>query len=112
MSFNILRCRINEIKYIKDAFCYVKSEENECFFNKEAIKNFLCNDDNWFYIAIMDDRVVAYAIAYIQKRLDTTKNMICLYEISTLKCCRKRGIAKRIINKIIEDRKLIDVMNI
>jgi len=60
----------------------------------------------------MNEKVVAYAIAYIQRRLDTTKNMICLYEIGTLKRCRKNGLAKKLINKIIEDGKLNDVMKI
>lgn len=112
MSLNILRCGINEINFIKDAFCNIKNEEDICFFNEEAVKNFLINNDNWVYVAIMDEKIVAYAIAYVQKRLDTARNMICLYEIGTLKCCRKKGIAKRMINKIIEDGKLIDAMKI
>ncbi|SHJ90778.1 Ribosomal protein S18 acetylase RimI [Clostridium amylolyticum] len=112
MYLDIFRCGINEIKYIKDAISNVKSEEDACSFNEEAIKNFLLNDDNWFYVATMDEKVVAYAIAYVQRRLDTTKNMICLYEIGTLKCCRKKGIAKKIINTIVEHGKLNDAMKI
>lgn len=112
MSANIFRCGIGEIKYIKDAINNVKGEEDSCYFSKKAIKKFLCNDDNWVYVATMDEKVVAYAIAYVQRRLDTTKNMICLYEIGTLKCYRKMGIAKRIIDKIIEDGKLDEVMKI
>lgn len=112
MSVNIFRCEINEIKYIKDAISNVKGEEDSCFFSQEAIKKFLSNVDNWFYVATMDEKVVAYAIAYVQRRLDTTKNMICLYEIGTLKYYRKIGIAKRIIDKIIEDGKFNEVMKI
>ncbi|WP_423219492.1 GNAT family N-acetyltransferase [Clostridium polynesiense] len=52
-------------------------------------------DENCFYAATIKEKVVAYAIAYIQRRLDTTKNMICLYEIGTLKSYRKMGIAKK-----------------
>ncbi|WP_180964045.1 GNAT family N-acetyltransferase [Haloimpatiens massiliensis] len=112
MAINTFRCGIDEIKYINDAIGSVKDEEDSCFFNKRAIKKFLLNDDNWFYVATIDEKVVAYAIAYVQRRLDTMKNMICLYEIGTLKCYRKMGLAKRIINKIIEDGKLNDVMKI
>lgn len=112
MSINVFRCGVNEIDYIKDAISNVKSKEDACLFNEAAIKNFLLNDDNWFYVATMDEKVVAYAIAYVQRRLDTTKNMICLYEIGTLKYCRKKGIAKRIINTIVEHGKLNDAMKI
>lgn len=112
MSLNVFKCGINEIMYIKDAISNVKSEEDICCFNEEAIKKFLCNNDNWFYVATMDEKVVAYAIAYVQRRVDTTKNMICLYEIGTLKSCRKNGFAKSIINTIIEDGKSKDVMKI
>ncbi len=89
MALNIFRCGINEIAYIKDAISNVKSEEDPCSFKEEAIKKFLCSNDNLFYVAIMNEKVVAYAIAYVQRRLDTTKNMICLYEIGTLKRCGK-----------------------
>lgn len=112
MCLNVFRCRIDEIKYIRDAIVNVKGEEDPCFFNEEAIKEFLYNDDNWFYVATMDEKVTAYAIAYVQKRIDTTKGMICLYEIGTLKCCRKTGIAKKVLNKIIEDGKINDAMKI
>lgn len=112
MSLNIFRCGVNEIDYIKDAISNVKSEEDACSFDGEAIKKFLLNDDNWFYVATMDEKVIGYAIAYVQRRLDTTKNMICLYEIGTLKGCRKMGIAKRIINTIVQYGKLNDVMKI
>lgn len=112
MSVNIFRCGIDEIKYINDAISNVKGEEDSCNFSEEATKRFLCNDDNWFYAATMEDKVVAYAIAYVQRRLDVAKNMICLYEICTLKCYRKAGIAKRVIDKIIEDGKLNEVVKI
>lgn len=69
-------------------------------------------EDNWFYAVVMDEKVVGYAIAYVQRHLDTTKNMICLYEIGTMKCCRNKGIAKRMIGKIIEDERSADVMKI
>jgi ribosomal protein S18 acetylase RimI-like enzyme len=112
MSLNIFKCGINEIDYVKDAINNIKAEEDSCCFDQEAMKSFLSNNDNWFYAATMDKKVVAYAIAYVQRRLDTTKNMICLYEIGTLRCCRKMGIAKGIINKIIEDGKINNVMKI
>lgn len=112
MSINIFRCGTDEIMYIRDAISNVKAEEDSCYYSEKAIKNFLCSDDNWFYAATMDEKVVAYAIAYVQRRLDTTKNMICLYEIGTSKCYRKMGIAKRIISKIIEDGKLNELMKI
>ncbi|WP_346847119.1 MULTISPECIES: GNAT family N-acetyltransferase [unclassified Clostridium] len=112
MNLNMFRCGINEISYIKDAIINVKSEEDPCCFNKKAIEKFLSNDDNLFYVAAMDEKVVSYAIAYVQSRLDTTQSMICLYEIGTLKSCRKNGIGKRLINKIIEDGKLNNSMKI
>ena len=112
MSLKIFKASQNEIKYIKDAINIVKGEEDSCHINEEAIIKFLSNDDNWFYIATMDTKVVAYAIAYVQRRLDTTRNMICLYEIGTLRCYRKKGIAKKILSKIIEDGKLNDVMKV
>lgn len=107
MIEKIFRCGIDEMSYVKDAISNVKGEEDLCSFSEAAIEKFLSSGDNWFYVA-----TVAYAIAYIQRRLDTTKNMICLYEIGTLKCYRKMGIAKRIIEKIIEDGKLQEVMKI
>lgn len=112
MSLNVLKCGINEIMYIKDAIINVKREEDECSFNEEAVKLFLSNSDNWFYVATVDEKVVAYAIAYVQRRVDNKKNMICLYEIGTLQSCRKKGIAKSIINLIIEDGKLNNVIKI
>lgn len=112
MSVKIFRCGINEIEYIKDAIINVKTEEDMCCFNEEAIKEFLKNEDNWFYVAIIDEKVSAYAIAYVQRWIDTMKNMICLYEIGTLNCFRRMGIAKRIIEKIIEDGKLNESMKI
>jgi ribosomal protein S18 acetylase RimI-like enzyme len=112
MCLNIFKCGLNEIKYVKDAINNIKAEEDSCCFDQEATKKFLCSEDNWFYVATVDNKVVAYAIAYVQRRLDTTKNMICLYEIGTLKRYRKMGIAKRMINMIIEDGKLNDVMKI
>jgi len=112
VSINIYRCGIDDTNYIRDAISNVKGEEDSCYYCEEAINKFLCNDDNWFYVTTIDDEVVAYAIAYVQRRLDTTKNMICLYEIGTMKCYRKMGIAKRIIDKIIEDGKLSEVMKI
>lgn len=112
MSLNIFKGSLNEIEYIEDAINNVKGEEDLCCFDEEAIKKFLYNDDNWFYIATMDNKAVAYVIAYVQRRLDTTRNMICLYEIGTLRCCREKGIAKRMISKIIEDGKLNNVMKI
>lgn len=112
MIDNIFRCGIDEISYIKDAINNVKGEEDLCSFSEAAIEKFLSSSDNWFYVAAVNGKAVAYAIAYIQRRLDTTKNMICLYEIGTLKCYRKMGIAKRIIEKIIEDGKLQEAMKI
>lgn len=59
MSTNIFKCRIDEIKYIRDAINNVKGEEDSCYYSEKATKKFLCNDDNWFYAATMDNRVVA-----------------------------------------------------
>ena len=58
MSVKIFRCGINEIEYIKDAIINVKTEEDMCCFNEEAIKEFLKNEDNWFYAAIIDEKEV------------------------------------------------------
>lgn len=112
MIEKIFKCGIDKMSYIKDAISNVKGEEDLCFFSEAAIEKFLTSGDNWFYVATVDNKPVAYAIAYVQRRLDTTKNMICLYEIGTLKCYRKMGIAKRIIEKIIEDGQLHEVMKI
>ena len=112
MSINILKCGIGDIKYIKDAITNVKGEEDSSNFSEKAIEKFLSIDDNWFYVAIIQDKVVAYAIVYVQSRIDTSKNMICLYEIGTLKSYRKMGIAKRLVYKIIEDGKSREVMKI
>ncbi len=112
MSINVFRCGINDIKYIKEAIINVKNEEDSCSFDENAIKNFLSNENNLFYVATIEEKVSAYAIAYVQSRIDTIKDMICLYEIGTLKCYRKMGIAKRIIDKIIEDGKINKAMKI
>lgn len=95
MSLNIFKGSLNEIEYIENAINNVKGEEDLCCFDEEAIKKFLYNDDNWFYIATMDNKAVAYVIAYVQRRLDTTRNMICLYEIGTLRnAVEKRELLK------------------
>lgn len=112
MCINILKCGIDDIKYIKDAISNVKGEEDSSSFSEKAIEKFLSTDDNLFYVAIIQDKVVAYAMAYVQSRIDTSKNMICLYEIGTLKSYRKMGIAKRLLYKIIEDGKSMEVMKI
>ena len=112
MSLTIFRCNLNHINHIKEAINNVKGEEDKCSFSQEAIKTFLYNEDNWFYVAIKDEKVIAFAIAYIQRRLDTPKPMICLYEIGTQKAYRNMGIAKKIMFKIIEDGKLNNALKI
>lgn len=103
MSIIIKRCGANDISDIENAINFVKAEEDTTQSNKEAIIKFLNNKNNLFYVAKDMERVVGYAIAYIQNRLDTTQNMVCLYEIGTLKDFRQRGIAKSILQHIIND---------
>ncbi|MEG2289392.1 MAG: GNAT family N-acetyltransferase [Clostridium sp.] len=110
MSFIIKSCGVSDITDIENAINYVKAEEDTIQSNKEAIIKFLNNKDNLFYVAKDMGKVVAYAIAYIQNRLDTTQNMICLYEIATLKECRQRGIAKSILQYIISDTSNLNIV--
>ncbi len=110
MSFIIKSCGVSDITDIESAINFVKAEEDDSQSNKEAIIKFLNNENNLFYAAKEMGKVVGYAIAYIQSRLDTTQNMICLYEIGTLKECRQRGIAKNILQYIINDTSNLNII--
>lgn len=110
MSLNIKRCGVSDITDIENAINFVKVEEDTTQSNKDAINKFLNNKNNLFYVAKDMERVVGYAIAYIQNRLDTTQNMICLYEIATLKEYRQRGIAKSILQYIISDTSNLNIV--
>lgn len=105
MKVEVIKCGISELNYIRQALEEVKGEEDCCRYDENNIRKFLGNNDNWFYIALSEGRVCGYAIAYVQRRIDTDSNMICLYEIGTLRSYRKMGIGKFIINRIIEDGK-------
>lgn len=109
---NFFRCRTDEISYVKDAIINVKGEEDLCSLDIGAIEKFLNNDDNWFYVATIDEKVCGYAIAYRNQRVVDVNDMMCLYEIGTLKRYRRMGIGRRIINKIIDDGKLNKIMKI
>lgn len=109
MSFVIKRCGVSDIDDIEKAVNFVKAEEDTSQSNKDAIMKFLSNENNLFYIAKNNEKVLAYAIAYIQNRLDTIQNMICLYEIGTLKEYRQRGIAKDILKYIINETSNLNI---
>ena len=106
MNITIKRCGVSDITDIENAINFVKQEEDISQYNNEAMRNFLNNKNNLFYVAKDMEKVIGYAIAYIQNRLDTTQNMICLYEIGTLKEYRHRGIAKSILKYIIDDESI------
>lgn len=110
MSFIIKSCGVSDITDIESAINFVKAEENDSQSNKEAIIKFLNNENNLFYVAKDMGRVVGYAIAYIQSRLDTMQSMICLYEIGILKECRQIGIAKNILQYIINDTRNLNII--
>lgn len=103
-SINVFRCRQNESNFIKEAF-QVKKEEDDCNLNEDAMNRFLLNEDNWFYVLTSNNKVLTYAMAYLQRRLDSTKSMICLYEIGTAKAVRNKGLAKIMLKQIIKDAK-------
>ncbi|MGH4123834.1 MAG: GNAT family N-acetyltransferase [Clostridium sp.] len=95
-------CNSLNIKLVIEAITKVKAEEDDAEFNELAITNFLTHENNYFLVAIEGECVVGYAIGYIQNRVDTLKDMMCLYEVGVLKKFRRQGIARMLINELIE----------
>ena len=108
----IKRCSANDLNEVVQAINNVKIEEDDFKVDNNAMTKFLEDNNNLFYNAILDGKVVAYAIAYIQRRLDSEKSMVCLYEIGTSKQHRKQGIAKELIMYMINDLKDRNILKI
>lgn len=96
------RCGEDRIKQVIEAVLRVKGEEDSCDANADAIARFLRTPDTLFYIAEQDGFVVSYAIAYRLSRLDGG-DMLCLYEIGTMKRYRGLGIAKMLLTYILKE---------
>ncbi|WP_346887453.1 GNAT family N-acetyltransferase [Clostridium sp. UBA1056] len=96
------RCNSLDIKLVIEAITKVKGEEDDVILDEIAINKFLANENNYFLVAIENQCVVGYAMAYCQNRVDMTRDMMCLYEIGVLKKLRRQGIGRVLINELIE----------
>ena len=70
---------------------------NDAYLNK-----LLSKDDFHIYVAIQDKKVVGGLTAYELPMFDTAINEIFLYEIGVSEKFRRQGIAKALIQKLIE----------
>jgi len=64
------------------------------------LTDLLANEDNYFYIAEVDEKPVGFLLAYKLERCDSEQPMMLLYEIEVLSNYRRRGIAKSLIQQI------------
>jgi ribosomal protein S18 acetylase RimI-like enzyme len=64
----------------------------------ECMTNFLSNPDNYLIIAIDDNIVAGFVVAYELQRVDRNQKLMFLYEIGVLKTHRKKGIGTVLMN--------------
>lgn len=97
----LIRCSTNDMSYALEAIRVVKHEEDNNkleLLTDECMTNFLSNPDNYLIIAIGDNIVAGFVVAYELQRVDRNQKLMFLYEIGVLKTHRKKGIGTVLIN--------------
>ena len=63
----------------------------------EVIANFLKRPDQYFIVAMENDRPVGFALAYELERIDQPHPMMLLYEIEVVESHQRQGVATAMI---------------
>lgn len=112
---DILRCAEEHIRYALAAIRVVKNEEDHNpigLVTPEAMRLFLSNPDNYLLIAVEENEVIGYLIAYALQRVDRKSKMLFFYEIGVLKKARRKGIGTALIGYMKEICKKNEYMKI
>lgn len=101
----IIRCNIDHMEYALDAIRTVKHEEDDNpleLITEEAMNIFLSNKSNYLIVAVDEDEVVGFIVAYELQRVDRNLKAMFFYEIGVLRKYRNKGIGTALINYIKE----------
>ena len=67
-----------------------------------VVAQFLKRDDQYFIVAIEDDKPIGFALAYELERIDRPHPMLFLYEIEVIETHRQQGVATAMIELLKE----------
>ena len=71
------------------------------FIEESAIKKFLANPNNYFFVAI-DEEIVGFTYGYKLDRLDRSEKMLYIHEVGVLEEYWNRGIGTELLNALRE----------
>lgn len=98
---NILRCTEEQIAHALTAIRVIKHEEDNIpleLITEDAMCQFLSDPNNYLVVAVENDEVLGYVVAYALQRVDREAKTLFFYEIGVSKQARKRGIGTALIN--------------
>ncbi|MDR3085816.1 MAG: GNAT family N-acetyltransferase [Christensenellaceae bacterium] len=100
----VFRCLAKDAAYAVEAVHVIKQEEekNTKLVSRPQMESFLSNPFNHFYVAVREDRVVGFLVAYELDRIDREQKMMFFYEVGVLSAFRRRGIGQKLIGRLKE----------
>jgi ribosomal protein S18 acetylase RimI-like enzyme len=69
------------------------------------LENLIADDRSYLFVAIVNDNVVGYALAYRFPSLYSADNLAYLYDIEVLPSQRKKGVGHKLIENILANLK-------
>lgn len=80
--------------------CQVSMQYKEREITLEYSERFLADEWNYLVIALSENEVVGFVLAYEMQRVDMDRPMVMLYEIETREDYRRKGIGRAMMNEL------------
>lgn len=72
-----------------------------CSFSFTYIEKLVSDDRSYFFVAVLDNTIVGYCLAYRFPSLNSSDGLAYLYDIEVLETHRRKGIGKKLIENIL-----------
>lgn len=108
IDIQIIRPETHDPKEIADAMQTEDWESLEDHYNSDGVAKFISESKHFFLLAYVDEKVVGMLTAYILERMDQKIRNMYVDEVETKPNFRKQGVAKAMMEKIIEIAKAED----
>lgn len=92
-------CRKLDIQDV-DTIMRMNQDFREGFLCRESVLKFLTNPENWFYAAILQNRIIGFAYGYELRRLDSQGNMLYIHEVGVMEEYQRQGVGYRMMSEL------------